>query len=82
MTKSTKRITVPKSNVNDIPEEFKVHSETRFALLNSIDQEPEELWTEPRNIIEEECEKTMPEVKRKEKLRWMTEETLKIIKDR
>lgn len=32
--------------------------------------------------IREECEKTMLEVKRKEKSRWLTEETLKIVRDR
>ena len=51
-------------------------------MLNLIDWEQEELWTETRNIIKEECEKTMPEVKRKEKSRWMTEEARKIVKDR
>lgn len=34
-----------------------------------------------RNIWEE-CEKTMLEVKRKEKSRWVTEETLNIFRDR
>lgn len=41
----------------------------RFALLNLTDQEPDKLWTEPVTIIRGECEKTMPEVIRKEKLR-------------
>ena len=79
--KSTGRILVPGYNVNRILNEFRVHRNNRFALLNLIDQAPEELWTENRNITKEECKKTMPEAKRKEKLRWMTEETLKI-KDR
>lgn len=35
-----------------------------------------------RKIVREECEKTMPGVKRKEKSRWMTKETWKSIKDR
>ena len=54
----------------------------RFTLLTLINQEPEGLWTEVRNTIKKECGKLMPNVKRKEKLRWMTEETLKIVQDR
>lgn len=65
---------------NNIPDGFKLQIKNRFTLLNSIDPEPEELWTESGNIIRQECKKTMPEVIRREKLRWMTEETLKIIK--
>ena len=72
---------VPKYNGNNIPHEFKVHIKTRFALLQLTDQEPEKLQTETR-YIKEEREKTMPEVKRKEKWRWMTEETLKNVKNR
>ena len=61
LEKSTKRIVVPKHNINHIPDEFKVHVKTRFAWVNLMDQEPEELGTEIRNIIKEECEKTTPE---------------------
>ena len=50
-------------------------------MLNLIDQEPEEAWPEIRHIIQEEWGKTMPEVKRKEKSRWMTE-VLKLVTDR
>lgn len=81
LKKSTKRIVVPKYNINNIPDEFKVHMKNRFALLNLIDQEAEEPWTESKNI-KKEGKKTMPEVKRKAKSRWMTEETPKLVKDR
>ena len=33
-----------------------------------------------QNIFKEECKKAMPEVKREEKSRWLTEEMLKIVK--
>lgn len=32
LKKSTKRIKVPKYNVNNIPDEFKVHIKNRFSL--------------------------------------------------
>ena len=73
---------MPKYNVNNIPDGFKVHRNNKFALLSFIDQNPEELWTESRNIIREELKKTMPGVKTKEKLRWVAKETLKTVKDR
>ena len=73
---------MPKYNVNNIPDEFKVHIKNRFALLSLIDQEPEELGTETRIIFKEECKKTTSEIKRKEKSRWITEERLKIVKDK
>lgn len=51
-------------------------------MSNSIAQEPEELQTETRNTVSEKYEKTMPEVKRRELLRYMKEETIKLIKDK
>lgn len=49
--------------------------------LNLIDQEPE-LWTKTVNIIREECEKPVLEVKQKAKLKWLINETLKSVKNR
>ena len=72
---------MPKYNINNIPNIFKIYIKNRFALLNLITCEPEELRTKTRNVIKEDCKNTMPEVKRKEELRWMTEETPKIVKD-
>lgn len=43
---------MPNYNVNNIPSGFKVHIKNRFALLNLIDQEPEELWTELEILLE------------------------------
>ena len=44
-----------------MPDKFEVHIKNRFVLLNLIDQVPEELWVETRNIIQEKCKKTLPE---------------------
>lgn len=64
--RSNERIVLPKYNVNNIPNGFKMHIKYRFALLNLSDQEPE-LQTDARNIIWKECKKTMLEVERKGK---------------
>lgn len=37
LKKSTKIIVVPKHNINNVPDGFKVHIKNRFALLNLID---------------------------------------------
>ena len=69
LKKGSKRIIVPKYNINNIPNEFKIYIKNKLALLNFIDREPQELWTETRNI-KEEGKKTTLQVKRKEKL-WV-----------
>lgn len=69
LRKSTDRIQVPEYNVNHIPDRFQGHIKTRFALLNLISQEPEELWTETRNVLEEECEKINARSKEERKIR-------------
>lgn len=67
LNKNTKRVVVPKYNLDSIPDEFKGHIRNRFALLDTIDHEPEELWIEIRYFIWEECRKTFPVIKTKEK---------------
>ena len=62
---------MPKYNFKNIPDKFKLHIRNRFALLNSIDCEPEELWFETRDIIREEYKGTIYLVKREEKCIWM-----------
>lgn len=52
LNKTIKRIVEPKYNVSSMSDEFKVHMKDKFVLLNHIDQEPEGMWTEMRNIRE------------------------------
>lgn len=70
---------MPKYSVSIILDGFKVY--VKNICIVKLNWEPE-LWMETRNIIRDECEKTMPEVKKKEKMRHIIEETLKIVKDR
>ena len=48
-------------------------------LENSV---PEELWTEVCNIVQEAANKTIPKKKESKKVKWSSEEALKIAKER
>ena len=50
----------------------------RFKRLDLIDREPEELWTEVRNIVQETGIKTIPIEKKYKKAKWLSVEALQI----
>ena len=50
----------------------------RFKELDLIDREPEELWTEVRDIVQETGIKTIPMEKKCKKSKWVSEEALQI----
>ena len=50
----------------------------RFNGLDLIDREPDELWTEIRNIVQETGIKTIPMEKKCKKAKWLSEEALQI----
>ena len=50
----------------------------RFKGLDLIDREPDELWTEVRDIIQETGIKTTPMEKKFTKAKWLSEEALQI----
>ena len=54
----------------------------RFKGLDLIDRVPEELWTEVCNIIQEVVIKTIPKKKKCKKVKWLSEEALKIAEKR
>ena len=47
-----------------------------------IDREPEELWTEVRDIVQEAVIKTIPKKKKCKKANWLSEEALQIAEKR
>ena len=49
---------------------------TRFKGLDLIDIEPDKLWTEVRDIVQETGIKTIPMEKKCKKAKWWSEETL------
>ena len=50
----------------------------RFKGLDLIDREPDELWMEVFDIIQETGIKTIPKEKKCKKAKWLSEEALKI----
>ena len=49
----------------------------RFKGLDLIDRAPEELWTEPHDIVQEAVIKA---ISKKRKAKWLSEEALQIAK--
>ena len=50
----------------------------RFKGLDLIDREPDELWMEVRDIVQETGIKTIPMEKKCKKAKWFSEEALQI----
>ena len=50
----------------------------RFKGLHLIDREPDKLWTEVCDPVQETGIKTIPKEKKCKKARWLSEETLQI----
>ena len=48
----------------------------RFKALDLIDRDPEELWTEVHDIVQEAGIKTIPKKKKCKKAKWLSEEAL------
>ena len=50
----------------------------RFKGLDLTDRVPDELWTEVRDIVQETGIKTIPKKRKCKKVKWLSEEALKI----
>ena len=50
----------------------------RLKGLDLIDREPDELWTEVHDIVQETGFKTTPKKKRCKKAKWLSEEVLQM----
>ena len=50
----------------------------RFKGLDLIDREPEELWTEVHDIVQETGMETIPKKKKCKKAKWLPEKALQI----
>ena len=59
--KTTRRF---RYDLNQIPYGYIVEVTNRFKGLDLIDRVPEELWTEVRDIVQEEVIKTIPKKKK------------------
>ena len=50
----------------------------RFKGLDLIDREPDELWMEVRDIVQETGIKNIPKKKKCKKAKWLCEEAMQI----
>ena len=77
--KKVRKTTRPfRYDLNQIPYDYTVEVRNRFKGLDLIDREPEELWTEVRDIVQETGKKTIPKKKKCKKAKWLSEEALQI----
>ena len=65
-------------DLNQIPYHYTVEVRNRFKGLDLIDREPDELWTEVRDIVQEAGIRTIPKKKKCTKAKWLSEEALQI----
>ena len=59
-------------DLNQIPYEYTVEVSNRFKGLDLIDREPDELWTEVHDIVQETGIKTIPMEKKCKKAKWVS----------
>ena len=78
MKKVEKTIRPFRCDLNQIPYDYTVEVRNRFKGLDLIDREPDELWIEVRDIVQETGIKTIPMEKKCKKAKWLSEEALKI----
>ena len=69
-------------DLSQIPYDYKVEVRNRFKGLDVIDSEPEELWTEVCDIVQEIGIKTIPKKKKCKKTKWLSEKALQIAEKR
>ena len=58
--------------------DYAVEVRIRFKGLDLIDREPDELWTEVHDIVQEIGIKTIPMEKKCKKAKWLSEKVLQI----
>ena len=67
-----------KYDLTQIPYDYTVEVRNRFKGLDLIDREPDELWTEVCDIVQETGIKTIPMEKKYKKAKWLAEEALQM----
>ena len=65
-------------DLNQIPYDYTVEVRNRFKGLDLIYREPDELWMEVCDIVQETGIKTIPKEKKCKKAKWLSEEALQI----
>ena len=65
-------------DLNQIPYDYTVEVRNRFNGLDMIDRQPDELWTEVCDIVQETGIKTIPMEKKCKQATWLSEAALQI----
>ena len=65
-------------NLNQITYVYTVEATNRFKGLDLMVREPEELWMEVHDIVQEAVIKTIPKKNKCKKAKWLSEEGLQI----
>ena len=65
-------------DLNKIPNGHRVEVRNRFKGLELTDREPDELWTEVRDTVQEAVIKAIPKKEKCKKAKWLSEEALQI----
>ena len=65
-------------DLNQIPYDYTVEVRNRFKGLDLIERDPDELWMEVHDIVQETGIKTIPMEKNCKKAKWLSEEALQI----
>ena len=65
-------------DLNQIPYDYTVEVRNRFKGLDLIDREPDELWTQVCDIVQETGIKTIPMEKKGKKAKWLSGDPLQI----
>ena len=68
-------------DLSQFPYDYTVEVTNRFKGLDLIDREPEELWTEFLNTVQEAVIKTIPK-KNAKIVKWLSEGALQIAEKR
>ena len=63
-------------DLNQILYDYTMGVRNRFKGLDLIDREPDELWTEVRDIVQKTGIKTIPMEKKCKKAKWLSEKAL------
>ena len=65
-------------DLNQIPYDYTVEVRNIFKGLDLIDREPDELWMEVHDIVQETGIKIIPMENKCKKAKWLSEEALRI----
>ena len=77
--KKVRKTTRPfRYDLNQIPYDYTVEATNTFKGLDLTDRVPEELWNEVHDTVQESGIKTIPNKKKCQKAKWLSEEALQI----